>query len=97
MFERLSERLAGAIRWAAGATFTLYLFHMPILLFVAALLPWRPDAPAMRLALFVVPLVAVFVIAEGTERQKTAWRRAIAALLARARPAAASLLPPASR
>ena len=33
-------RYASAVRYIAGATFTLYLLHMPIMLFVVAVLPW---------------------------------------------------------
>ena len=81
LFERLSERLADTIRWTAGATFTLYLFHMPLLMFVGALLPWPRTSIALRLTLFVVPLLASFAIAELTERRKSAWRGWIASML----------------
>ena len=86
LFEQLSKRLTAAIRWAAGATFTLYLFHMPILLVVAAVLPWRADSMSMRVTLFVVPLLSVFAIAELTERRKTLGRALFTRLLPRATP-----------
>ncbi len=69
---------AGPIRWAAGATFTLYLLHLPVAQFLSVLAPWRP-ASALR-QLFVVggTLIVVFVVAQHTERRKEQCRRWIA-------------------
>ncbi len=72
----LGGRLAG-LRWAAGATFALYLFHLPLIRFAAAVVPWPVGGWQMRaLVMLGVPAV-VLVLAEGTERRKLAWRRGV--------------------
>jgi peptidoglycan/LPS O-acetylase OafA/YrhL len=80
----LPERLAGPVRWTAGATFSLYLLHVPVAQFLAAISPWPPTAWTHRLLLPLVTLALIFAVAEVTERRKDAWRRAVAPLLARA-------------
>jgi peptidoglycan/LPS O-acetylase OafA/YrhL len=66
---------ANRIRYVAGATFTLYLFHLPLMLFTAACAPWPVSAWQTRALVFAVPLVATFAIAEVTERRKDVWRK----------------------
>ncbi len=71
------EPIARPIRWLAGATFTLYLLHVPIAAFLAAIVPWPADAWRSRCVVFGVTLVSIFLIAEVTERRKAWWRGAI--------------------
>lgn len=66
---------ARTIRWLAGATFTLYLCHMPVAQFLAAISPWPLADPRSRIWVFAGTLLAIFAIAEFTERRKPAWRR----------------------
>lgn len=85
------KRFERPIRWTAGATFSLYLFHLPIAQFIASVMPWPPWSTAGRVAVYAGTLVAVFVLAEVSERRKAQWRQALSALLpidrtARARP-----------
>ena len=81
-FAPLLSRLEKPIRWIAGATFSLYLFHVPLIEAVVALSPWPASAWPTRALVFIgVPLI-VLALAEVTERRKAAWRRAILALLA---------------
>ena len=63
------------IKWIAGATFTLYLFHFPILAFLRAIDPWPPASWASRGLIFIGTLIAIFGLAELTERRKDGWRR----------------------
>ena len=63
------------IKWIAGATFTLYLFHFPILVFLLAIDPWPVASWASRGLIFIGTPIAVFGLAELTERRKDAWRR----------------------
>ena len=73
--------IARPVAWLAGASFTLYLLHYPLLHFIAAATPW-PDAHwANRTLVFVLPPLLALVVAEVTERRRTAWRRAIAVLV----------------
>jgi peptidoglycan/LPS O-acetylase OafA/YrhL len=81
-FATLLRRLEKPIRWIAGATFSLYLFHVPLIEAVVAVSPWPASAWPTRALVFIgVPLI-VLALAEVTERRKGAWRRAILALLA---------------
>ena len=80
-FAPLLVRCERPIRWIAGATFALYLFHVPLIEAVVALAPWPPESWPTRALVFIgVPLI-VLALAEVTERRKAAWRRAILALL----------------
>jgi peptidoglycan/LPS O-acetylase OafA/YrhL len=83
----LLERAARPIRWAAGATFTIYLFHAPIAQFLTTILPWPPAALATRLVLLPGLLALLFGIAALTERRKAAWRGWVAAAFDAVRPA----------
>ena len=78
---------AAALRAAdpliAGATFTLYLFHVPLLHAVVALAPWPAETWPTRALVFIgVPLL-VLALAEVTERRKGVWRRGILAVLSK--------------
>ena len=73
--------VGGPIRWLAGATFTLYLVHQPILLFLASYVPGNPDTVQRALFIQLTTLVAVFCIAEITERRKKFWTNVISALI----------------
>lgn len=75
-----------ALRWMAGATFSLYLFHEPLLRLFATVDPFAPKSWLGRTLVLGGTLICVFVAAEFTERRKGAWRRALVALAAAARP-----------
>lgn len=71
------RKWAAPVRWLAGATFTLYLCHLPIAQFLVACMPWDRSDPRSRVLVFAGTLLAVFVLAEFTERRKQAWRGAL--------------------
>jgi peptidoglycan/LPS O-acetylase OafA/YrhL len=74
-------RVAGKqIRWLAGATFTLYLLHQPILLMLVSVFPGDPATLGRALAIQIATLVAVLCIAEITERRKAFWTSLISAV-----------------
>ena len=73
---------ARPIRWLAGATFTLYLLHLPISQFLTTVVPWPPTAAATRAVILGGTLALVFVVASVTERRKNAWRRGITRFIA---------------
>ncbi len=64
-----------ALRWGAGATFTIYLLHLPVAQFLATVLRWPPQAWQTRLVLEGGTLTAMFALAEATERRKAVWAR----------------------
>jgi peptidoglycan/LPS O-acetylase OafA/YrhL len=68
------KRFARPIRWTAGATFSLYLFHMPVAQFIASVVPWAPSSTLTRLLVFGGTIAIVFLLAELTERRKEIWR-----------------------
>lgn len=69
------------VRWLAGGTFALYLFHLPLMRALVAVSPWPAESWGMRvLVLFGVPAL-VLGIAEVTERKKSFWRNGLARLL----------------
>ncbi|MCW3476907.1 acyltransferase family protein [Limobrevibacterium gyesilva] len=75
------DRLAGPARWLGGATFTLYLLHLPLIHALVAVSPWPVTSWATRGLVFMAPPVIVLALAEVTERRKHAWRERLAGLL----------------
>lgn len=69
--------LARAVRWLAGATFTLYLCHLPIAQFLFAVLPWPHTDMRSRALVLAGTLGGVLLLAALTERPKQVWRRAV--------------------
>lgn len=69
------------IRWIAGATFSIYLFHMPILHFLAAASPFPIGAPGTLIILLAATIPICFLFAEISERRKEAWRWLIASFI----------------
>jgi peptidoglycan/LPS O-acetylase OafA/YrhL len=67
-------RYRRSIRWSAGATFSVYLFHHLILLVLSAWLPFPKTSWAFRAALVLGTVVIVFALAEVTERRRQVWR-----------------------
>jgi peptidoglycan/LPS O-acetylase OafA/YrhL len=68
-------RFSRQIRWAAGATFTIYLFHLPVAQFATVIVPWPPSSWLTRALMFPGMLAILFAIAAVTERRKEWWRR----------------------
>lgn len=62
------------IRWLAGATFSIYLFHYPLLTLIYALPGYDAANPAHYLGSGLVTLVLCFVLAEVSERRLGAWK-----------------------
>lgn len=73
-FAPFLDRHAAAIRAVAGTTFSLYLFHMPVMLFVAAVAPWEVSAWPTRFLVLTVPPAVSFALSFLTERRKDWWR-----------------------
>jgi peptidoglycan/LPS O-acetylase OafA/YrhL len=83
-FRLVQHRLASVlhlcaypIQWTAGMTFSLYLYHFPLLTFLAAVLPGTPSDMTRRIVMICVPLIVIAGLAQVTERKKSAWRRVI--------------------
>jgi peptidoglycan/LPS O-acetylase OafA/YrhL len=67
---KLLHTVGPIVRWAAGASFSLYLLHQPILVCLAALSPF-PN-PSISRTIFVLSgtVLIVFLLAELGERRK---------------------------
>lgn len=76
MFQPMLKTVVGPVRWLAGNTFTLYLMHEPLLRMLASVTPWPTTDWRSRILVLGGTLLAVAVIAYGTERRKQEWRRA---------------------
>jgi peptidoglycan/LPS O-acetylase OafA/YrhL len=68
------------VRWVAGATFTLYLLHLPILIAMASILPGNHGEKTWACGVVVGTLILVGLLAEISERRKQWWRRVISQL-----------------
>jgi len=82
LLERAARRVARPVRWFAGATFTLYLFHLPLAQFFSVVTPWPADHIGTRALVFGGTFLGCLAIAQVTERRKDIWRRWFAVLLA---------------
>lgn len=69
--------LAPVLRWAAGMTFTVYLFHMPLLLTAESFGLRAITAPGQALAVMVGLFAACAVLAELVERRTRGWRQGL--------------------
>jgi hypothetical protein len=71
------ESVARSVQWAAGHTFSLYLYHYPIILFFYAVGIFNPYV--WWQAVLEIALILGFIIAlsEVTESKRMLWRRAI--------------------
>jgi peptidoglycan/LPS O-acetylase OafA/YrhL len=66
--------LRRVIRYGADHTFSLYLYHYPLIIFVAAI--WSARFNAYSIALFALAVVtAVFLFSLFTESKRDVWRR----------------------
>lgn len=79
----LLPRLACAVRWAAGASFSLYLVHYPVLQFADAVLPEAPWPPLRHLALLAAALAVCLAFARLFERPLPAFRARLLRLAGR--------------
>jgi len=75
-----------SIRWLAGATFSIYLFHYPLLTLIHALPAYDAANPMHYIGAGLVTLAACFVLAEISERRLKAWKGLFDSLFARLTP-----------
>lgn len=80
-FTHVLERLARPIKWIAGATFSVYLVHLPTMFLLAAMTPFARSSPANAVFLIAGSLIVCVAFAAAFERQKNAWRRAFTTVL----------------
>jgi peptidoglycan/LPS O-acetylase OafA/YrhL len=75
VFDRVLLPVARPIRWAASYTFSLYLFHRPLILFFTALVHGDPRSGAFYYAVVTLVLVSVVALGSVTEHRKGWFKR----------------------
>ena len=76
-------RCGRPITWAAGYTFSIYLFHRPLQQLASQFYQYRPGDEVTALLLVVIILLVVIALGSVTERRTSAWRRAITTMARR--------------
>ncbi|MEM8795284.1 MAG: acyltransferase [Pseudomonadota bacterium] len=70
-------RWVGWIRWSAGASFSLYLVHYPVMQFLSAALPFDPTSTSSQWLLLLLTIAASFLFASLFERPLPKIRKMI--------------------
>lgn len=71
------EKFARSVQWAAGHTFSLYLYHYPIILFVHALNVFNPYIWWQAVIEIALILACIIALSELTESKRHLWRKAM--------------------
>jgi len=72
---RVPDRLDAAVRWFADHTYSLYLYHFPLLFFTAAVVPFDHGSVPAVAGMILLVLAVVFSLSLLTESKRPAWRR----------------------
>jgi peptidoglycan/LPS O-acetylase OafA/YrhL len=78
----LPQRLTATVRYLAGATFSIYLFHQPLLWFYSAVFSGVQEGIPRYLIVVPCTLLSIFVLSTFTEQKKNVWKRWVEQLLA---------------
>lgn len=70
----LPQRLTSTIRFLAGSTFSIYLFHQPLLWFYNAVFSSVEEGIPRYLLVVPFTLVSVYVLSTFTEKKKDLWK-----------------------
>jgi len=81
--ETFPVRAERVIRYLAGATFSIYLFHQPLLWFYSAVFVGIEEGVPRYFVVVPITLVTTFVLARYTEHRKDLWKGWIEGGLAR--------------
>jgi peptidoglycan/LPS O-acetylase OafA/YrhL len=81
--KQLPKQLESTIRFLAGATFSIYLFHQPLLWFYSAVFASVEEGLPRYLAVVPLTLITCFVLSAFTEKKKNVWKGWIEQLLVR--------------
>lgn len=73
--------MAKPVRYLAGMTFSLYLVHVPLAQFFAAMSHLPPGSISGRILVFGGTFFAIILFSHVTERRKRLWRNAFGSLL----------------
>ena len=76
----ISQKTEATIRWCAGATFSIYLFHYPIMTFLYAMPIYEPGNVLHGWLLSIATLALCFALAEISERRLPEWKKLVEGL-----------------
>lgn len=82
-FNTVLVRVQHSIRFFAGFTFSVYLFHMPLLHFFGALIQHDATSPAGQSFVLVATVISIFLLGLVTEHKKSVVKRWIVSVFAR--------------
>jgi peptidoglycan/LPS O-acetylase OafA/YrhL len=69
------------IRYFAGRSFALYVFHFPVLVFCKAIIPFDGSKPLHVASVLLLALAGILALSEITEQKREPWRRLFRILL----------------
>lgn len=72
--DSVPRSLEKCIRYLAGATFSIYLFHQPLLWFYSAVFSWVDAGIARYVVVVPITLVTIFILSAFTEQKKHVWK-----------------------
>lgn len=70
------------VRYCAGASFTLYIAHLPVMVLIVAIWPASVGSPTRGFAATALTVVVMFCLAEIGERRKNVYERFFSRLFA---------------
>lgn len=79
-FDYRLHQLQRPIRFMAGFTFSVYLFHMPLLHFFGAVIKHDASSPASQFFILLMTMVGIFLLGLITEQKKAFTKRIVATL-----------------
>jgi peptidoglycan/LPS O-acetylase OafA/YrhL len=87
MLRRVLIPLEKPIRWCASHTFSLYLFHFPLLVFVYVTTHYNRASHTAQAGVFATVLLACVLLSKISEEKKGWWRKSVRHALSRLLPA----------
>ncbi len=80
--KNVPRRLESIVRYLAGATFSIYLFHQPLLWFYSAVFSKVEEGIPRYVIVVPLTLLSIYVLSIFTEQKKNVWKGWIEQLLA---------------
>jgi len=66
--------IENGIKYLSSLTFSLYLYHLPILIFIAALIPFNKSSYFEVISILIIVIVMVSFLSKITEKQRNHWK-----------------------
>jgi hypothetical protein len=76
-------KIHNIIRKASNCTYTLYLFHMPLLFLFTSIIPYERTSPYHQIYLTCAVIISTYFIAKQTEWKVNFWRALVANIIER--------------